>query len=333
MEKKERDTSIELMRLIAMAMIVLHHFCIHSFNDASNYIYFIDSMSIIGVNVFVLISGFYSIRLKWESILNLLFICIFWNVFNCSIDLFYGKGQPIELIKSLMPISHPGGWFLNVYICLMIVSPILNNAFTAFTKKQDIITFVLLTIMNVYLGFFMKNSVNESGYNLVHFCYIYYIGQLIRRYELYKILSPFKWGLLYLLFSFATFLSVNWLPRFFYYNSPLIIIASVSFFALFKHIHFSHIKIINSAAKSTLPIYLATHENGMGSFFYQIAENIYTHYHSIICLFLIIILIMIIFGGIILIDQFRLFIAGKMTPVIVNHMPQNIRYCFQKGEK
>ena len=71
-EKKERNSNFELLRIIAMLMIVFHHFSVHggfnyeltdiSFNRL--WLYFISMGGKIGVDIFVLISGYFLITNK-----------------------------------------------------------------------------------------------------------------------------------------------------------------------------------------------------------------------------------------------------------------------------
>ena len=81
-----------------------------------------------------------------------------------------------------MAFSHPGGWFMNVYFCLVLFSPLLNLAFKQMDQKLDVLILICLSVINVYLAFFLHNDVNNSGYNLSQFIYIYYLGHLIHKH-------------------------------------------------------------------------------------------------------------------------------------------------------
>ena len=75
---KQRDSNIELFRLVLMALIVVQHFISHGLNVAGSllgtaspilsetqtYLAFgILSFMLVAVNAFILISGYYSIKL------------------------------------------------------------------------------------------------------------------------------------------------------------------------------------------------------------------------------------------------------------------------------
>ena len=74
-----RQSNIEILRIVAMLLIVLHHLCIYGIESGGFIIQALDSITIIGVNIFLLISGFFSIKLRWSSLLNLFFLCLFFT--------------------------------------------------------------------------------------------------------------------------------------------------------------------------------------------------------------------------------------------------------------
>jgi len=69
----QRQSNIELLRIISILMIVIHHVLVHGIYNAVNNstLHFIDSFVIYGVNIFLLISGYFTINLKWKSVINL----------------------------------------------------------------------------------------------------------------------------------------------------------------------------------------------------------------------------------------------------------------------
>ncbi len=83
-----RKSNIELIRILAMMMIVIWHFIVHGLNQneygdsilLSPFQYSIASFFSIGVNLFILISGYFSIKLSWQGILRLYFLCLFYNL-------------------------------------------------------------------------------------------------------------------------------------------------------------------------------------------------------------------------------------------------------------
>ena len=76
---KERDSNIELLRIICMLFILIHHFIIHSLvpdlfvRDGNINAYrvaciIVNGVVYVGVNCFILISGYYGIKFKLRSL-------------------------------------------------------------------------------------------------------------------------------------------------------------------------------------------------------------------------------------------------------------------------
>ena len=89
--KKERNSSIELLRIISMIMIILLHFLggtgyIGIIEEGTKNYYLtniLESLAIVGVNVFVLISSYFLInsnKVKLRKVIDLLLIMIFYGL-------------------------------------------------------------------------------------------------------------------------------------------------------------------------------------------------------------------------------------------------------------
>lgn len=72
---KNRNSIFELLRLICMVSIVMYHMLVFGLNNISNNFWFYKALTIIlhfGVPVFVLLSGWFSIKLTVRRILSIL---------------------------------------------------------------------------------------------------------------------------------------------------------------------------------------------------------------------------------------------------------------------
>ena len=102
---KQRQSNIELLRIIAMLMIIAHHFSVHggfqySTDDLTiNYLWinFIAIGGKIGVNIFVLISGYFLINAVGFNVNKLVKLWI--QIFSYSI-LFYIIPESVKLNAS-----------------------------------------------------------------------------------------------------------------------------------------------------------------------------------------------------------------------------------------
>ncbi len=95
-----RQTNLELCRLVTIVLVMIVHTTFQAVgypvepNMDSMMILTLASFSIIGVNVFILISGYFSANPKWTSLANLTFICFFWWIVKMCCNLIFR--QPID---------------------------------------------------------------------------------------------------------------------------------------------------------------------------------------------------------------------------------------------
>ncbi len=129
-----RQTNIELCRIFAIVLVVLVHsnfaWCGWPADMASLRppMLFVEAIAIIGVNVFVFITGWFSASIKYKSIVNLLYICLFYAIIRLVIGYFTGHFNP----KYILFLSS-SNWFIPSYIGLLLLTPWLNAL--PFNKK------------------------------------------------------------------------------------------------------------------------------------------------------------------------------------------------------
>lgn len=278
---QERNSSIELLRVLSMFFIIVHHICGQGlgfqFYETSGGIYvadmdiiyptiiLIENICIVGVNLFLLISGYYGIKLKWKGMCKFLFICFCFKLFHVSYGVYVG-GCSVGLgtVKSICSIiTEPTGWFVRCYFLLMICSFFINKALECFSEKEIGIALLMLTFINVYMGFIRCDKINEEGYTLSQFIYIYVIGYALRIHNLQKRIPTKKiawiWAMTIILNSIAMFILMpnhsKMAHRLLGYNNPLIIISAICVFLVFaKHTFYS--KYINTIGAGVFGIYL-----------------------------------------------------------------------------
>ena len=89
--KKQRDSNMELLRIVAMLLVLVVHSGFKSLgypteeeaiaNPISIYMrYVVESISIICVNVFVLLSGWYGVNVRKQRFLAFIFQVLFFSV-------------------------------------------------------------------------------------------------------------------------------------------------------------------------------------------------------------------------------------------------------------
>lgn len=262
-----RQSNIELCRIISILFVLLVHsaFAANGYpkelNCSSLWLIILESISIIGVNVFIFISGYFSIRLKPKTIYNIILTCAFYFLLFTGISFF--MGIPFEL-KNLLFVSNSHG-FIFSYLCVVMVSPMLNTFAEKTDRKtfaQALIAFFIFQCYFCYLpGIYAKSF--HYGYGLVSYSFIYIIARYIKLYGAPKFIGKYS-GTIYLVSSLlliiisCVFVKIGYsvLGRLFAYNNPVIMLSSICFFLSFEKIEIPSNKFINHIAKSTLGVLL-----------------------------------------------------------------------------
>lgn len=318
---QKRESSFELLRLVLMFLIIIHHSIVHGMgltglgiNENVLPMHFseldkpiatlINCLCICAVNCFILISGYFSIKFNIRKILTLLVSVLFYTFFLCSI-FNLGIGNIKGAITRMFIFSHPTYWFVNAYIYLTVFAPLINLLFEKTTKFHQIYFMLFLLFISCYLGFIWHNPLNNNGYNLFQFILMYSIGRYIRYYPL-KINMRKAFGI-YIVPSVAVGIvmfilwqtgheSLSWHMT--YYNNPLIMIAAIGLFCLFKNIHIESITI-NKWASSVFAIYLIQ-ESLIGQYYYDLVNWLQTQCGGWIWLIIIVSAVIIMLISIII---------------------------------
>ncbi|MCQ2484040.1 MAG: acyltransferase [Clostridia bacterium] len=283
---KERNSSIELLRIISMILIIFHHISFHGFSvyaDASLFSLiwakFIKIGGKIGVDVFVIISGYFLIgdnapsfkivRKSLKLILQILFYSIvFYILFEAIVNKTFNIN---ECIKYLMPISNSKWWFATDYFILFLLHPFINCMLLSFNKstykKFLLILFVILCIIPTV---FATEYLPDSS---LWFVFLYSTAAYFKLYGFPKVAPQFCLLLSAGLYIIKAILYLgiikfnssnpnldNRASAFCNHNNLLIFIISLLLFLGFSQIQIKTNKIINTVASTTFGIYLI-HDN------------------------------------------------------------------------
>lgn len=283
--KAPRQSNIELLRIVAMIMIIAHHFSFHGgFKFSSDTItatrFWVQFLLIggkIGVNIFMLISGYFLVSarsLKTNKVLKL-WLQIFtysvgiFIVFSlCGAETFGIK----KLIKLCFPITYSQWWFASTYFILYLLSPYINKLLHSLDKKQYQHFLLLLGFCWCIIPTLTAQA-NQSN-NLLWFVFLYAFAGYIR---LFKPQTNIK-GSTYIWMSIAvtllTFLSavvsdfLGTKIEFFYENAtilygmrkfPIFLIAAMLFIGFLKT-DIGYKPVINTISSATFGVYLI-HDN------------------------------------------------------------------------
>lgn len=340
----ERQSNIELLRLVVMFFVLVLHTNYLSIGEPTingiSSIEFIvrnliESFNFIAVIVFILISGYFSIRLKRESIANFLFIVIFYSVglrilWLIASFIFDYKLNIPYFIESFFFLSN-SSWFVLDYLMLMLFSPMLNLFVEHTSKRSLLATIVIILFGSTWFGILGKYDLfachrgystlaeYENGFSFLTFITIYLIGRYIKIYIVerqYKVpiswcaLSYFLWGGVALILSSAASYLGKGSSVVYTYSNPVFIFAAISFFLMFLKLRINS-RIINKLAVSTFAVYLI-HSNPVLIYKYiDWFKFLYANNTFLMYLLYAFISCLMIFSVSILLDQVRIYVYRK----------------------
>ena len=281
-----RSSNIELLRLVCMLMVVVLHFNNNGANtgivnmpelltERLTWGFLIESLCLVAVNCFVLISGYFAIKLKVRSLLKFYLQCFFIGLLTYLLyigvtDGFTSWGNIDGIFTArimterLMAFTHNGWWFVVSYVGLMLLSPILNSAVDNLNDKRLLHSLVLFSIVILYLGWYHKVEVTNYGNSLISFIWIYLLGRYIGKHVQIESIRKYRWLWLagYLISALVLFgmimLRYHFSIEMHYpldYNNPFVVVAAMMLLFFFLSFSFRS-KVINGIASSVFAAYL-----------------------------------------------------------------------------
>lgn len=232
---KKRQLNYELLRILAMLMIVCLHYLskggllgdpARADMTATGYTaWFVEALCLVAVNVYVLISGYFGVDLLgsqtvgkrltfWEVMRKPLKIwkqVFFYSMlFGCgAIVLGLQAFDPYRFFSYCFPIVTEHYWFATSYIFLCLMMPFLNAGISCLDQKE--LRWLLLGFL---LLFSMAKTVipmqlpwDKYGYDSLWFVVLYLTGAYIRRYEMPFLARRWRAAALYLGSTAAIFAS------------------------------------------------------------------------------------------------------------------------------
>lgn len=177
-----------------MLMIIIGH--LYKFLDISESTFAQERNEIIypwfitnqGVDIFVLISGFFGINISLKKIINLWLTIVFYS-FICALILLIAQDQSIfSLITFLVRealIIPSRLWFVSTYFALMLFSPLINTLF----KKSKLTQFYYCVLFLAIDAVFQTKSplffgLTTWGGALFHFITLYILGRTIFQWKI-----------------------------------------------------------------------------------------------------------------------------------------------------
>lgn len=209
LKRSKRISGIELLKIIAMALIVLNHM-IQSLTEANpnmpqiGYALDINSSTTSIVNlllailrisgclgnvIFVVCSAWFFLDSNTSSKKKVIFLVLdIWTISVMIFGITYLCGLDLDRddsLKQFFPTANGNTWFLTCYILLYIMHPYLNKLIAAIKKQTMLlVTFtlvVLYSLVNFFRPWFFNGNLLYST-DLIVFVMIYFVVAYIKLY-------------------------------------------------------------------------------------------------------------------------------------------------------
>lgn len=335
MNERDRQSQFELLRLVAMLLVLVVHADYYSLDPpttqfaqahpGSAFMRMItESFALVCVNVYILISGYFGIRLRWRSVLSLLFMIVFWRIL-VSATVFLTQVEPVSLTYALKcAIPTYRDWFVTHYLLLMLVAPLLNR----FIERQSTRSLLLYALAFTVFQWIFSWSFDimrwfRHGNSVFSFAGLYVIGACMHRLKAettLKARNPIAWYAGISLAAAAGMFAVTYyavpVPRavdmFMAYNGVNVMLGSVALFLVFERTRFTS-ATVNSLAGSAFAVYLM-HMHPLAKPLYKdVCLYLYNNFDLAAYLLFISLFIVGVFATAIAIDRVRRLIWQKIA--------------------
>src|SRR5574344_676064 len=182
-ETRLRNSNVELLRILLLFGICVWHVIMHGAdykNIGTREITYPISYSVIVaflvpcVDIFVLLSGYYLVKLRVRTILKFELQALFYSIIiSGTILIIKDVDYPWLYFCLFFPISTSKWWFLTSYIMLILISPVLNYGIK---KLSNLELFLVIILMAFYNGIESWFGYNNNGSSLCTFLYLYLLG-------------------------------------------------------------------------------------------------------------------------------------------------------------
>lgn len=337
--KTLRSSNFELLRILAMLMIIMHHYVGHGdFVLTSNLT--LNKVIIecaywggkVGINVFILITGYFMInsRANIRKVMILYGELIFYSILITVIFVAAGI-EPLSVkafVKAIFPFTLGRHNYMTSYIMLYCLSPFLNKLLKSISKSQlnRLLMFLFIILSVIPTVCEIKDGWINNAYSyLFWMIFIYSIGAKIRLYHpcddrgkyygSISICSIFVIWILTIVCGQLRFIN-TWYFVENTYTVP-VFVASVCVFLLFKNFNLKSSKVINYFAASTLAVYLIHDDELVRNYVWKEIFRGYSISDTMSLIFNIVFTIIVVFCASVIVDKIRiLFIERYYIKII-----------------
>lgn len=276
---KERDSNLELYRILVMLLIIAHHYVVNSGITDVMYAYPMSKRTLFlflfgawgksGINCFVLITGYFMCKsqITLRKFAKLIFELQFYKLMFYSLFWLTGyESFTVERLRNLLlPVTNVNSnSFIGCYILFFLCIPFLNTLIRSLSEKQHLL--LLLLSLFIYTGLGSVSWINVTMNYVSWFSVLYLIAAYIRLYPKAIFEDRRIWGgamlasLMLSVLSVVLRLELVTATRVYHYisdsNKILALTNGVASFLFFKNLKMRPNKLVNTVSATTFGILL-----------------------------------------------------------------------------
>lgn len=331
-QNKERDSNIELLRIICIiGILLMHNYVLIPYQELSTInqsLIYLVNIGNFGVCTFVLISGYYGLKFKGYRFIQLILLTTIYHFIVYLIN--NGFTFNLNLLKALLVIPLYKNWFITCYLFLMILAPFIDSLIENLNLQKYqcllIILFIGLSVLPTLFNTPYYTILYNGEKCLTYMIFVYLVGRYLKLYG-EKYMSSFSNRTLITTYTILNMIiiAINFtLGSLFNQTcliyamdcSPLILMASITIFYYFKNISLQS-KFINYLASSVLAVYLL---DGIRFPIDRHIIHLNQYSHSSIYILVLFVEVILTFILAIAIDKIRILLFGKIEYYLINNI-------------
>lgn len=285
--EKQRDTNIEILRLLLALMVIILHFnhaempggggaaaLIMKGSIRYEIMHLLEALCCCAVNVFIIISGWYMSKKKEvhiSSVVNMFIKVIVYNVLFYFVSVFLGL-EPFYKSTAFYRII-PTNYFVLLYSVVYVLAPFINYLINDLPmKKLNLLIIIMLVLFSVETTIVNSlqslanvqllgvNTVamegDSAGYTITNFVLLYMLGAYLKRQEFFRKIKTCMWVVIYLLASIIIFAMSHIVSVAYYYNNIFVVLEAVALFGVFESSKTRLNRGINFLGKMSFDVFL-----------------------------------------------------------------------------
>lgn len=336
-----RESRFELLRIVAMFLVLAVHADFLSLGGPKAADFgadalsawtrtFVQFASIVCVDVFVLISGWFGIRASLAGGVKFMFQCVFLLTLAYCAMIAIGRTELTLWGVRECVVLTGANWFVKAYLALYILSPVLNSFLRGATMRQTGWFLVAFYGFQTVYGWTNSSVFVSNGYSAFSFIGLYVLGHYLRCGERERGAgSAWHGWVLYVgcavLNSLFCYVSVaSRIGRSFFglfplcsYVNPLNVAGSVGLLLAFARQGDWRSGFVNWVGRSCFAVYLLhTMPVVFGQLFIPWVRDLWSRYDGVAALLVIGGMLVGVFVVSVLVDQVRIFAWNRLKLIL-----------------